>query len=52
MIFYLVEVKVKLSYNGRTKEYIVSANTDNSIKDSIYMINENNKILYVSKFRE
>ena len=39
--------KVKLSYNGRTKEYIVSANTDNSIKDSIYMINENNKILYV-----
>ena len=39
--------KVKVSYNGRTKEYIVSANTDNSIKDSIYMINENNKILYV-----
>ena len=39
--------KVKISLNDRVKEYIISANEDNSIHSSIYMQDESNKILYV-----
>lgn len=39
--------QITLSSNGKTKVYTIEANTDNSIKDSIYMIKESGKILYV-----
>jgi LPXTG-motif cell wall-anchored protein len=39
--------KITLSANGKTKVYTISANEDNSIKDSIYMIKESGKILYI-----
>ena len=39
--------KITLSANGEKKTYTIAANTDNSIKDSIYMIKENGKLLYV-----
>ena len=39
--------KVRISLNDRVKEYIISANEDNSIHSSIYMQDESNKILYV-----
>ena len=42
-----VESKVILSANGKTKEYTISANVDNSIKDSIYMVKEDAKIIYL-----
>ena len=39
--------KVILSANSKTKEYTISANVDNSIKDSIYMVKEDTKTVYV-----
>ena len=39
--------KVILSANGKIKEYTISANVDNSIKDSIYMVKEDAKTIYL-----
>ena len=40
--------KLKVTFvDGSVKEYIISANEDNSIHSSIYMQDESNKILYV-----
>ena len=44
--------KITLSSNDKTKVYTVSANTDNFIKDSIYMIKEDEKTLYVPSLDE
>ena len=44
--------RVTVSANGKTKIYTVSANVDNSIKDSIYMIKESSKTLYVPSLDE